>query len=178
MGSEQSIACSIRLNSSLTDEQKARFQNDETIRRILARRGTIAVVGLSADPQKASHFVASYFLERGWRIVPVTPRAGTILGVPTVPDLLSIKEPVDVVDIIRPPEEIPGIVEQAIKIGAKAVWMQLRLIDIPAAEKALEAGLDVVVDRCIKMEHGRYGGGLHSAGMNTEIISARRRSFK
>ena len=177
MGSEQSIACSIRLNSSLTDEQKARFQNDETIRRILARRGTVAVVGLSADPQKASHFVASYFLERGWKIIPVTPRAGTILGVPTVPDLLSIKEPVDVVDIFRPPEEIPGIVDQAIKIGARAVWMQLRLIDIPAAEKALEAGLDIVVDRCIKMEHGRYSGGLHSAGMNTEIISARRRKL-
>lgn len=177
MGSGQSIACSIRLNSLLTDEQKVRFQNDETIRRILARKGTIAVVGLSADPQKASHFVASYFHERAWKIVPVTPRAGTILGIPTVPDLLSINEPIDVVDIFRPPEEIPGIVEQAIKIGAKAVWMQLRLIDIPAAEKALAAGLDVVVDRCIKMEHGRYGGGLHSTGMNTEIISARRRKL-
>lgn len=175
MGSGQSIACSIRLNSSLSDEQKARFQNEEAIRRILERRGTIAVVGLSADSQKASHFVASYFLERGWKIIPVTPRAGTILGIPTVPSLTAIKEPIDVVDIFRPPEEIPKIVEQAIQINAKSVWMQLRLIDIPSAEKALAAGLDVVVDRCIKMEHGRYGGGLHSAGMNTEIISARRR---
>lgn len=175
MGSGQSIACSIRLNSSLSDEQKARFQNEETIRRILDRRGTIAVVGLSADPQKASHFVASYFLERGWKIIPVTPRAGTVLGIPTVPSLIDVKEPIDVVDIFRPPEEIPGIVEQAIQIKAKSVWMQLRLIDIPSAEKALASGLDVVVDRCIKMEHGRYGGGLHAAGMNTEIISARRR---
>lgn len=156
MNSEQSITCGIRLNSPLTDEQKARFQNEEIIRRILGKKGTIAVVGLSSDPQKASHRVASYFHERGWKIVPVTPRAGTIFGVSAVPDLASVKEPIDVVDIFRPPEEIPGIVDQAIQIGAKSVWMQLRLIDIPSAEKAKSAGLDVVVDRCLKVDHERY----------------------
>jgi hypothetical protein len=89
----------------------------------------------------------------------------------------GIPFPVDIVDIFRLPRDIPPIVDQAIEIGAKAVWMQLRLVNIPAAEAAQAAGLIAIVDKCIKMEHGRYGGMLHWAGMNTEVISARRRAF-
>jgi len=118
--------------------------------------------------------VASYFQKRGWNILPVTPKAGKILGVETVPDLRSIQVPVDVVDIMRPAGEIPALVEQAIAIRAKAVWTQLNLIHIEAAERALAAGLEVVVDRCMKIEHGRYWGGLHTCGMNTGIITAKR----
>jgi len=144
------------------------------IRDILRRKGTLAIVGLSADPQKASYFVASYFQKRGWKVIPVSPKPGLILGEATRQSLAQITEPVDVVDIMRPPAEIPALVDQAIAIRARAVWMQLKLVDLPSAQKAREAGLKVVVDRCIKMEHGRHFGGLHTAGMNTEIISARR----
>lgn len=154
MSDSQNLACSF-LPLVLSTGQKERFQNEKTIRRILSKKGTIAVVGISSDLRKPSRFVADYFRERGWKIIPVTPRAGTIFGEPTVPDLISVKEPVDIVDIFRPTSEVAGIVDQAIKIGAKAVWMQLRLIDINAAEKAYAAGLDVVADRCLKVEHER-----------------------
>ena len=110
----------------------------------------------------------------GYRIIPVNPRGGTILGETVYPDLKSIPEKIDLVDVFRPATELPDIVEQAIAIGAKAIWTQLRIIDFEAAEAARAAGLSVVMDKCVKMEHGRFNGSLHWAGMNTEIISARR----
>ncbi|HWA82666.1 MAG TPA: CoA-binding protein [Fimbriimonadaceae bacterium] len=171
-----SLVCDISLNTKLTPEQRERFQNTKTIRDLLATAHTIAVVGLSTEKTKASNMVASYLQDEGYRIVPVHPKATEILGEKCYPDLKSIPEKVDIVDIFRPALEVPGIVEDAIAIGAKAVWMQLRIIDFPSAERALAAGLKVVVDRCIKMEHGRFGGALHWAGMNTEVITARRRS--
>ncbi len=169
-------ACAIVLNTRLKPEDRERFQDTRLIRRVLAEAKTIAVVGLSTESTKASNMVANYLQDEGYRIVPVNPRATEILGEKCYPDLKSIPFPVDVVDIFRPAAEIPGIVDEAIEIGAKTVWMQLRLIDMPSAEKALAAGLNVVVDKCIKMEHGRFGGMLHWAGMNTEVITARRRS--
>jgi hypothetical protein len=135
---------------------------------------TIAIVGLSAERQKASYFVATYLQREGYRIIPVNPRGGKILGETVYPDLRSIPEQVDLVDVFRPAAEVPTIVDQALAIRAKALWMQLRIIHFEAAEKARAAGLTVVMDRCIKMEHGRYSGSLHWAGMNTELISARR----
>jgi predicted CoA-binding protein len=174
MGSGTSTACDISLKTSLSPEQQARFQNSTTIRRILSRPGTVAIVGLSSDPQKASYFVAAYLQKRGWKIIPVSPKPGRILGEESVRDLASIKEPVDVVDIFRPPADVPPIVDQAVAIGAKVVWMQLKLANPAAAERAAAAGLTVVADRCMKMEHGRHFGGLHTAGMNTGIITARR----
>ena len=147
----------------------------EVIERVLARTRTIAVIGASRDPRKSAHSVPAMLQREGYRIIPVNPRATEILGEECYPDLRAIPFPVDVVDIFRPASEIPDIVQDAIDIGAKAVWMQLRLVDIPSAEKALAAGLDVVVDKCMKMEHGRFGGMLHWAGMNTEVVTAKRR---
>ncbi len=174
MGSGTSLACDISLKSTLSPEQQSRFQDTATIRRLLSHPGTVAVVGLSSDPQKPSYFVASYLQKRGWKIIPVSPKPGRILGEESVRDLASIKEPVDVVDIFRPPADVPAIVEQAIAIKAKVVWMQLKLVHLGAAEHAHAAGLTVVADKCMKMEHGRHFGGLHTAGMNTGLISARR----
>ena len=162
------------MNTVLTVEQREVYQNTDTIRDILARAKTIAVVGLSTELQKASNMAASYLKDEGYRIVPVNPRAETILGEKSYPDLQSIPFAVDVVDIFRPSNEIEAIVQQCIAIKAKAVWMQLRIINFPAADAAIAAGLQVVMDKCLKMEHGRFGGGLHWAGMNTEVISARR----
>jgi uncharacterized protein len=171
-------SCSISLNTSLTTEQRERYQNTPVINDILGRAKTIALVGLSTEKTKASNMVASYLQDEGYRVIPVNPRADEILGEKSYPDLKSIPFPVDVVDVFRPTNEVAGIVDDAIAIGAGAVWMQLRIIDLPSAERAQEAGLNVVVDKCMKMEHGRFGGALHWAGMNTEVITARRRTVR
>jgi uncharacterized protein len=175
MGFGPSVACDIRLNTTLTPDQRERFQNMRVIRDLLGDARTIAVVGASTETTKASNMVASYLKDEGFRVIPVNPRATEIVGEKCYPDLLSIPEKVDVVQIFRAASAVPGIVDEAIAIGVRAVWMQLRIIDIPSAEKALAAGLDVVVDKCIKMEHGRFGGMLHWAGMNTEVVTAQRR---
>ena len=169
-------SCSISLNTSLKHEERVKFQDTSVINHILGTAKTIAIVGLSGESTKASNMVGSYLQDEGYRVVPVNPRAAEILGEKCYPDLKSIPFPVDVVDIFRPASEVEAIVEDAIAIGAKAVWSQLRIIDIAAAERARSAGLFVVVDKCLKMEHGRFGGMLHWAGMNTEVISARRRA--
>lgn len=174
MGLGSGAVCAISLNSELTPEQQALYQDPNCIRNILDQAKTIAIVGLSADRQKASYFVATYLKREGYRVIPVNPRGGTILGETVYLDLRSIPEKVDVVDVFRPAAEIPDIVDQAIEIGAKAVWTQLKIFDLAAAEKARSAGLSVVMDKCVKMEHGRFYGSLHWAGMNTELISARR----
>ena len=174
MGLGSGASCAISLNTVLTPEQQALYQDQDTIREILGNARTIAIVGLSADRQKASYFVATYLKREGYRVIPVNPRGGTILGETVYPDLTSIPEKVDVVDVFRPAAELPDIVEQAIAIGAKAVWTQLKIINFEAAEKARTAGISVVMDKCVKMEHGRFSGSLHWAGMNTEIITARR----
>jgi Predicted CoA-binding protein len=130
-------------------------QDDETLRRILREARVIAVVGLSADPERPSHQVASYLQRQGYRIIPVNPTIPEVLGEPSYPDLLSVPEPVDVVDVFRPARYVPEIVEQAIAKGAKVIWMQLGVIHFEAAQRAREAGLLVVMDRCMKIEHQR-----------------------
>ena len=181
MGSGPGVSCAVTLNTSLTPEQRARFQDVATINNLLNASKTVAIVGLSSDRQKASFFVAGYLKDEGYRIVPVNPKAETILGEKVYPDVASIPFPVDIIDIFRPPQDMDEIVNQAIArkekgIDLPAIWMQLRLGNMPAAERALAAGLTVIVDKCVKMEHARYRGGLHFAGMNTEIISARKRT--
>ena len=181
MGSGPGVSCAVTLNTSLTPEQRARFQDVAQINHLLDTSKTIALVGLSSDRQKASYFVAGYLKDEGYRIVPVNPKADTILGEKVYPDVASIPFPIDMIDIFRPPQDVDEIVNQAIArrqkgIDSAAIWMQLRIVNLPAAERALAAGLTVIVDKCVKMEHGRYRGGLHFAGMNTEIISARKRS--
>ncbi len=181
MGSRPSLSCSISLNTSLTQEQRERFQSNWQIDQLLLKTKTIAVVGLSSDRQKASYFVAGYLQKEGYRIIPVNPRGGTILGETVYPDIQSVPPGIDLIDIFRPTNEIDAIVDQAIArkqagIDSPAIWMQLRLTNLAAAERAHAAGLTTVVDKCVKMEHGRISGGLHFAGMNTELVSARRRN--
>lgn len=126
---------------------------------ILNKSKTIAVVGLSADPARPSHIVASYLKENGYKIIPVNPNEKAILGETSYPDLASIPVKVDVVDIFRKPADVPPIVEAAIKTGAGAVWMQEGVVNQAAAAKARKAGLKVVMDRCMRKEHARRHGG-------------------
>ena len=144
------------------------------LRRILARSRTLAVVGLSAQWYRPSYFAAKYMQDHGYRIIPVNPRYAEVLGQKCYPDLRSIPEPVDIVDCFRRSPEIPPIAEDAIAIGAKVLWMQLGIENREAAERAVAAGLDVVMNRCVKIEHARLLGGLNWAGVNTGVISSRR----
>lgn len=142
--------------------------------RILQEYRTIAMVGLSANPFRPSHFAAIYMLAEGYHIIPVNPREKEILGQTCYPSLRDIPEPVEIVDIFREPSAVPPVVEDAIAIGAKVVWMQLGVINEAAAQRAREAGLEVVMDACVKIEHARFFGGLSTIGLNTGVISARR----
>jgi predicted CoA-binding protein len=144
--------------------------------RILERYRRIAMVGLSSNPFRPSHFAAIYLLSEGYDVVPVNPREREVLGRKSYPSVLEVPDPVEVVDIFREPAAVPEIVEQAIGKQAKVVWMQLGVINESAAERAREAGLEVVMDRCMKIEHARFFGGLNTIGMNTAVISSRRRS--
>lgn len=128
-------------------------RRDAMEKEILRRYKTVAVVGISADPQRASNQVSSYLKERGYQIIPVNPREKEVLGERCYPDLTSIPAPVEVVDIFRRSEDVPPIVEEAIKIGAKAVWMQEGIVNEQAAKRAREAGLKVVMDKCMLKEH-------------------------
>lgn len=146
----------------------------EKIGRILKENHVVAVVGLSANWYRPSFFAAKYLQDHGYRIIPVNPSYEEILGEKCYPTLLEIPEPVDVVQIFRKPVDVPPIVEQAIKIGAKVVWMQLGVINREAARTAEDAGLDVVMDRCMKIEHARLFGGLNFVGVYRGIISSKR----
>lgn len=167
-------SCRITLNTKLTEEQRELYQNPEMIQELLRDSKTIAVVGLSTDKTKASNMVANYLQDAGYRIIPVHPAAKEILDEKAYPTVDAIPFAVDIVDIFRPSNEVNEIVRQAAANGANAVWMQLRIVNLEAADEAARQGMAVVVDKCIKMEHGRYGGMLHLAGMNTELISSRR----
>jgi len=145
-----------------------------TLRRILKQSKTIAVVGLSANWWRPSYFAAKYMQEHGYRIIPVNPAYREVLGEKCYASVREIPEPVDIVDCFRKSEEIMPIAEDAIAIGAKTLWMQLGVINQAAADKARKAGLDVVMDRCVKIEHARLFGGLNWAGVNTKVISAKR----
>jgi len=174
MGPGPGVACAITLNSALTPEQQRLYQDPLVIQRLLRESRTIAIVGLSTDPQRASWFVGSYLKSAGYTVIPVNPKAKEILGEKCYPDLASIPVPVDLVDVFRPAAECLAVAQQAVAIKAKALWLQLRLINLEAAEFAAKNGLTVILDRCVKMEHGRYHGLLHWGGMNTELISARK----
>jgi len=145
-----------------------------TLRRILTQYKRVAMVGLSADWSRPSNFVAKYLLEHGFDVVPVNPRYDEILGQKCYPDLAAIPTPVDIVDLFQRSERVPPFVDAAIDIGAKVVWMQLGIVHESAADKARAAGLEVIMDRCMKIEYARLFGGLNTAGVNTGVISARR----
>jgi predicted CoA-binding protein len=149
------------------------MEDIQKLRRILKENKTIAVVGLSNKWHRPSYFAAKYLKEHGYRIIPVNPGNDEILGEKCYASLLDIPEPVDVVDIFRRPKDVPPIVDEAIKIGAKVVWMQLGVINEEAAKKARNAGLEVVMDRCMKIEHARLFGGINFVGVNRGIISSK-----
>jgi len=148
-----------------------------TLRRILNTHKRVAMVGLSADWWRPSFFAAKYLLEHGFEVIPVNPKYEEILGQKCYPDLKSIPTPVDVVDLFQKAERVPLFVDDAIEIGAKVLWMQLGIVNEEAAQKARDAGLEVVMDRCMKIEYARIFGGLNTIGVNTKIISAKRPAF-
>jgi uncharacterized protein len=145
-----------------------------TLRRILRQSRTIAVVGLSANWWRPSFFAAKYMQEHGYRMIPVNPQYPQVLGQKCYASLREIPEKVDIVDCFRRSEDIGPIADEAIAIGAKVLWMQLGVINHEAADKARKAGLDIVMDRCVKIEHARLFGGLNWAGVNTRVISSKR----
>jgi len=145
-----------------------------TLRRILHDYKRVAMVGLSADWYRPSNFAAKYLLDRDFEVIPVNPKYDEILGQKCYPDLASIPGPVDIVDLFQRPDRVPPFVDQAIEIGAKVVWMQLGIVNEEAAQKARDAGLEVVMDRCMKIEYARLYGGLNWLGVNTGVISAQR----
>jgi len=146
--------------------------------RILRAARTIAVVGLSAEWHRPSYFAAAYMQGKGYRILPVNPRqaGGAILGMPCVARLEDIAEPVDIVDVFRKTEDVGPIAASAIAIGAKCLWQQIGVRNLEADAAARAVGLDSVMNRCVKIEHARLFGGLHWAGVNTGLVSARRRA--
>lgn len=148
-----------------------------SLRRILKHCRTLAVVGLSAEWHRPSYFAAKYMQQHGYRIVPVNPRyaGGEVLGERCYASLAEIPHPVDLVDVFRRSEDVGPIADAAIAIGASCLWQQIGVKNVEAAERARAAGLDVVMDRCVKIEHGRIFGGLNWVGVNTGVISAKRR---
>ena len=146
----------------------------QTLRRILRETKTIAIVGLSATWYRPSYFAAKYLQDHGYRIIPVNPAYEEVLGQKCYASLKDIPEKVDMVDCFRKSADIPAIAMDAIAMGASTLWMQIGVINPAAAEKARAAGLQVVMDRCVKIEHARLFGGLNWVGVNTGVISSKR----
>src|SRR5438876_3191836 len=144
------------------------------LRRLLRESRVIAVVGLSADWFRPSFFAAKYMQEHGYRVIPVNPKYREVLGQKCYASLRDIREKVDIVDVFRKTADVMPIAEDAIAIGARVLWQQLGVKNEAAAAKARAAGLETVVDRCVKIEHGRLFGGLNWVGVHTRVISAKR----
>jgi len=145
-----------------------------TLRRILKTCKTVAVVGLSAEWHRPSNFVAKYLQSHGYRVIPVNPRYDSILGEKSYARLEDIPEPVDMVDVFRRTEDVLPIAHSAVAIGASCLWQQIGVVNREADAVARAAGLDSVMDRCVKIEHARLFGGLNWVGVDTKVISARR----
>lgn len=152
----------------------AGYQDAETIRRVLGYARTVAVVGLSSNPLRASNFVGFYLNLHGFTVIPVNPREREVLGLTAYPSLADVPVRIDVVDVFRQPNAAPGIAREAVAVGARALWLQFGVISPEAAEIADNSGLDVVMDRCMKIEHARYLGRMHWLGLNTGVITSRR----
>lgn len=142
---------------------------------LIADAESVALVGVSGNVLRSSNFVASYLLRTHLRIYPVNPMYEEVLGLKCYPTLADLPEVPDIVDVFRRESELPGVVDEAIAVGANTVWFQLGLRHDQAATTAIEAGLNVVQDRCLKIEHARFAGGLHLAGFNTGVITSKRR---
>jgi uncharacterized protein len=150
----------------------ARYQDPMTIQRALLGAKTIAIVGLSKNTLRASHFVGFYLRRHGYRVIAVNPRETEIFADKSYPSLRDVPERVDIVNVFRAPDALPGIATEAVAIGAKNLWCQFGVINEEGARIAAEGGLAVVMDRCIKVEHARYVGRMHWLGFNTQRITS------
>jgi uncharacterized protein len=151
-----------------------RYQDALTIQRVIHTAKTVAIVGLSSNPLRASYFVGFYLRRHGYRVIPVNPRYREVLGERCYASLSEVAEPIDLVDVFRRTEDVLPIAHEAIAKGARVLWQQIGVRNVEADRAARAAGLDSVMDRCVKIEHARIFGGLHWAGVNTGIVSARR----
>lgn len=150
------------------------YQDPATIRRLISGARTVAIVGLSSNELRPSHFVGYYLQRHGYRVVPVNPRETSVLGQPSYPSLTDVPDHIDVVDVFREPAAVPTIAAEAVAIGAGALWLQFGVISEAGAQIARDGGLDVVMDRCMKIEHARLLGKMHWMGFNTGAVSGRR----
>ncbi|MGD0808583.1 MAG: CoA-binding protein [Acidimicrobiales bacterium] len=150
----------------------ARYQNPLTIQRLLHTTKTIAIVGLSSNELRPSHFVGYYLKRHGYRVVPVNPRETSVLGETCYARLQDVPVPVDIVNVFRAPDALPGIAKEAVAIHARALWCQFGVINEEGARIAEDGGLAVIMDRCIKVEHARYVGRMHWLGFNTQRITS------
>jgi predicted CoA-binding protein len=150
----------------------ARYQDPLAIQRILNNARTVAIVGLSANELRASYFVGYYLKRHGYRVIPVNPRETEVLGEKSLASLADLAEPVDVVNVFRAPDALPGIAADAVRIGAGALWCQYGVINADGARIAEAGGVQVVMDRCIKVEHARFAGRMHWLGFNTNRITS------
>ena len=155
-----------------SDFSVKRYQDPLEIQRVLLNARTIAIVGLSSNPMRASHFVGFYLQRHGYRVIPVNPREEEVLGEPSFASLSDVEVPIDIVDVFRAPSALPEIAREAVAIGAGTLWCQFGVINEEGARIAEEGGLTVIMDRCIKVEHARYVGRMHWLGFNTERITA------
>ncbi len=152
----------------------SRYQDPQTIQRLLHNGRTIAVVGLSGNELRASNFVGYYLKRHGYKVIPVNPRETEVLGEPSYPSLLEVPEPIDVVNVFRTPDAVPGVAREAVEIHAGALWCQFDVISEEGARIAEDGGVTVIMDRCLKVEHARYIGRMHWLGFNTGRITALR----
>jgi predicted CoA-binding protein len=142
---------------------------------LMRRTRTVAIIGMSARPSRASHFVATYLAGMtDWTVYYVNPRETEVLGRPVYPSLAALPERADMVDVFRRVDDLPSVVDESIDAGVHSVWFQLGLVHDDAAATASAAGLDVVQNRCLKIEHARFKGGLHTAGFVTGVLDSRR----
>ena len=148
------------------------FQDPLAIQRVLFNARTIAIVGLSNNPLRASYFVGYYLQRHGFRVIPVNPRETQILGQASYKSLVDVPVPVDVVNVFRAPDALPGIAEEAVTIGAGNLWCQFGVINAEGARIAERGHVSVIMDRCIKVEHARYAGRMHWLGFNTQRITS------
>ena len=150
----------------------SRYQDPLTIQRVLLSAQTIAIVGLSQNELRASYFVGFYLKRHGYRVIPVNPREPEILGERCFTRLADVPVPVDIVNVFRAPQALPGIAEEAVAIGARNLWCQFTVINEEGGRIAEAGGLSVIMDRCIKVEHARYAGRMHWLGFNTQRITS------
>jgi predicted CoA-binding protein len=150
----------------------ARYQDPLVIQRVIHGAKTVAIVGLSGNRLRASHFVGFYLKRHGYRVVPVNPRETEVFGEKSYKTLADVPGPVDIVNVFRAPDAVPAIAQEAVAIGAGTLWCQFTVISEEGARIAEAGGMSVVMDRCLKVEHARYVGRMHWLGFNTQRITS------